>query len=719
MNKQLPCFIVLLFILSPGLTDFSFAVPASPDMFDIVQPDGMVFRGRLSGDEWNNRVETIDGYTIKKHKNGFWEYISHYDDDTPVLSGIRAHKEPPAGIHKRVRPHKRFLRTPGRGMPAPSGQPLSSAVTQAGYPAHSGAASLLGTFNGHILFILAEFTDMAGTYPEEGFATFITDNINDYFSTASYGNVTLSPANESSGIADNGVVNWVNVGYAHPNTGGSIEVANQQLAKDAVMAADPYINYALYDSNGDGLVHSSELAVVVVAAGYERAFNTDIPNVWAHKWDLDSIGAPVVDGVIVGTDQNGGGGYVQFGEMHGSHQATMGVVVHELGHLIFGLPDLYDTDFTSHGIGVYGVMGSGSWGKGETDLYNGERPVLPCAWTKFALGWASPSVLSGNVAIVAAGAMSATGANTSFKLPTALPNEYFMVENRQALGYDRGLERWLGTDFGGLAIWHIDENTISSKIVSNTVNEVECYPGGPSCAVDHYGVALVQADSQWHLEKFENRGNASDLWYPGNGDSFDASSLPDSNLYDGSASNVSITNISDSDSTMTATVTYMQYQLTTYVRPSGKGGISPDCSEGCLYDTGITVVLMATPNSGNFFDHWSGCDSSSDNICTETMDTDKSVTANFRACFDPVRINDATAVYYSSLQDAYDVAGEGDIIQSRDTVFTGSLNANRPISITLEGGYNCDYSAVTGSTNFNAEMTISDGVVMIENFIFE
>ena len=113
---------------------------------------------------------------------------------------------------------------------------------------------------------------------------------------------------------------------------------------------------------------------------------------WAHTWQIDS--PPTVDGVIVGALHNGYG-YCEFGEIHRStaadaHQAAIGTMVHELGHLIFGFPDLYDTDGSSDGIGIYDVMAGGSWGKKETDPYQGMTPVQPSAWTRTTLSWLVP-----------------------------------------------------------------------------------------------------------------------------------------------------------------------------------------------------------------------------------------------------------------------------------------------------------------------------------------
>ncbi|MBF0536699.1 MAG: VCBS repeat-containing protein [Nitrospirae bacterium] len=48
------------------------------------------------------------------------------------------------------------------------------------------------------------------------------------------------------------------------------------------------------------------------------------------------------------------------------------------------------------------------------------------------------------------------------------------------------------------------------------------------------------------------------------------------------------------------------------------------------YTPGTVVVLTATPATGFVFSAWSGCDSSSANQCTVTMNSNKAVTANFK-----------------------------------------------------------------------------------------
>lgn len=107
----------------------------------------------------------------------------------------------------------------------------------------------------------------------------------------------------------------------------------------------------------------------------------------------------------------------------------MGVINHNFGHQI-GLPTLFDNNPnspTSYGIGGYGVMGTGVWNA------NGYVPPLPCAWSRYYLGWEED--------IIELDA-SADGLNLTFPMAKdettpklyklkITEEEYFLIENRQ------------------------------------------------------------------------------------------------------------------------------------------------------------------------------------------------------------------------------------------------------------------------------------------------
>jgi hypothetical protein len=87
----------------------------------------------------------------------------------------------------------------------------------------------------------------------------------------------------------------------------------------------------------------------------------------------------------------------------------------------------------------------------------------------------------------------------------------------------------------------------------------------------------------------------------------------------------------------------------------------------------------------------------------------------------PARILD-TPYEYSSLQDAYDDSVEDDVIQSQATIFTNEdlfVDDINNKSVTLKGGYDCDYLNITGITTLQGNMTISNGTLTTEYFSLE
>ncbi|WP_308368739.1 M6 family metalloprotease domain-containing protein [Streptomyces sp. ISL-36] len=299
--------------------------------------------------------------------------------------------------------------------------------------------------------------------------------------------------------------------YAHHNfgvgRGGQGPARAPQMADDAVVKANPVLDFKPFDNDGNGYIE----AIVVVHAGPGAESTGNPQDIWSHKGVLPAA-RPV--------DRVKAYGYMAVGE-----DATIGVCAHELGHLLFGLPDLYDPDDSSMGIGNWCLMGTGSWtGDG------GEVPVHPSAWCKLNQGWVTPSVVSSS------GEVSFTDVKTSRVVHRLWTNgasgqEYFLIENRQRVAYDAGLPGH------GLLIWHIDE--------SRPDNSDE----------NHLKVRLVQADNKRDLELRQNTGDQGDP-YPGSTENvaFSATSKPTSHSHAGGSTLVAVTGISGSGPTMKAKV---------------------------------------------------------------------------------------------------------------------------------------------------------------------
>lgn len=450
--------VVLAFSLAAAVS----AAPAAPVELTLIQPDGSMFIARQWGDEWVNGYETLDGYTILQQEDGWWVYAETAADGglAPVPAGegnLRVGSILPEGLPLHARP---VIPDDVRRLTAQSGIQSRNSGNQP------------------TLVLLASFSDRSGTYTAANFASSMfgaTGSVKDYYLDASFNQLTLTAATETHGTANDGIVGWLNLGYNHPNTGGSTGTANQLIVKNALIAADPYINYASYDTNGDGYISINELHLVVIVAGYERSYSNSSPSVWGHRWSLNGVTPPTLDGKVLG-DSGHNGGYAQFGEIHLDHQATIGIMVHELGHDITW-PDLYDTDGSSDGVGVWSIMGSGSWNATSGNYY-GSSPALPDAWLKWYQGWITPTTVNGTLTGAAI-----PQAETNAKAFLLRPNpggvdwefyqhsgtgEFFLVENRQLTGYDAGLPGC------GLLIWHMDE----SVTYSNSANANETHAGG-------------------------------------------------------------------------------------------------------------------------------------------------------------------------------------------------------------------------------------------------
>ena len=159
----------------------------------------------------------------------------------------------------------------------------------------------------------------------------------------------------------------------------------------------------------------------------------------------------------------------------------------------------------------------------------------------------------------------------------------------------------------------------------------------------------------------------------------------------------------------------LQYQLTTSVDPSGYGSLNPDCSTGCTYNCMDLALLNAIEDIGYPFDSWNGCDDPNVSLCTMTMNDNKSVSAEFDSCKYPARVVGVTTNYYSLLQDALSNASVNDTVETRAYSFTENITFNNTAAITLKAGYDCTYSAITGTSTINGNLTIDNGSISVES----
>ncbi|HET6939184.1 MAG TPA: M6 family metalloprotease domain-containing protein [Nocardioides sp.] len=463
--------------------------PLNPAPYTVTQPDGTTLRVHNFGDRLSHGVATVKGdNSLVKGKDGFWRYAAGL-----TSSGDLKASSVVAGQGKAPRASQDLAPTP-EASPTPPKAPLG------------------GVGDDHELVILVDFADQApvGTTQEDWADRYFgtSDSVDDFYEEASKGQFGLTPVHDTDGD-DNGVVGWLDLPYDHPNTGVDGNATDDYVA-DAIKAAEPYVDFASYDANSDGQLTTDELHVTVIGAGDETSYagpgNTcdDAPSIWGHEWDLASAGVavPTVDGVKLGRS-----GYTTFGEWHcaadepagSGHMATIGIMAHEFGHDI-NWPDLYDIDNSGEGIGEWSLMAGGSWNGYQIGLLPGQRPSHPDAWALYYQHWLTPQSITtatDNVRVPVGGAvlMSPNPGGTDWLFNQhSGTGEYFLVENRERLGYDGSLPGC------GLVVYRVDE-TVSG---ANDAN---------ADALDPL-VKVVQADGQEDLENGQNRGDVGDP-YPG------------------------------------------------------------------------------------------------------------------------------------------------------------------------------------------------------------
>lgn len=589
----------------------AYAVPAAPVDDELFQPDGTKIKLRLRGDEFRNWRETEEGYSVIQDRVTEWWHYAVPDEVEGIV----------IGPHKvgRTRPDELDIR---KGLKPVQKRSRKISQRTTDVTAASVVKASPSARTQQVLVILVDFLFQAhrvepATFQKLFFGS--SRSVAGYYNEVSYGNFTIVPATESYDGND-GVVGWLTLSGYHPNC-YSDDYCAAGLAAEAVKAASQYVHFPGFDTDGNKKITPEELSIIIVVAGYEAAYGYSTPSVWAHQGELFS---QPVSGLGIKS-------YAMFGEMQGDHTATLGVMVHELGHLMLDLPDLYDTEAhsTSEGIGRFDVMSGGSWCYVNNE-YRGETPVHPSAWTKQQSGFITPLEITSQTGV---SMPAASGSSEGiFKVPTQDEKQYFLIENRYFTGYDLGLQGCLKTSqvAGGLAVWHVDEAKLKSCVNYNNCNNDET----------HKLVDLEEAHKGLQdLDYYKGASKLNALFYAGNMLTFNDLTVPNSRLYNGSSTGISVTNISKYGEIMTADIfSGGDPRFTLTVAKSGPAGIvtnsglTVDCGADCVevYKEGEQVTLSAAVTEDNImFMGWSGGCSGKAAKCTLTINSDVTVTATF------------------------------------------------------------------------------------------
>lgn len=335
------------------------------------------------------------------------------------------------------------------------------------------------------LVLLVEFSDVklksdastqwTNRFNQQGFSlNNHVGSVRDYFYEQSYGLLTI----------DFDVVGPLTLPKTRTYYGSApnsqLDDRAPEMVIEALKLANPQINYADYDWDGDREVDQ----VYVIFAGETRAQTQGY--IWPHEWSLSSAkyfgcgsGYQTMDGVYIDT-------YAVSNELAGTNLLEgIGTACHEFSHCL-GYPDFYDTDYTGGTAGQYwDVLDGGSY-NGPRGI--GEIPSPYTAYERWTAGWIDLIPLTSACKVTDMPAINEEGVAYVIK-NTGNTNEYYILENRQNVSF--------GTGNGGhgLMVWHIDYN--QSAWQSNNVNSDK----------DHQRMTFLPADGKvGDLAGSENEG---------------------------------------------------------------------------------------------------------------------------------------------------------------------------------------------------------------------
>ncbi|MCP4151628.1 MAG: M6 family metalloprotease domain-containing protein [bacterium] len=483
--------------------------PAKPGVIFYTQPDGSPLSIILKGDEGTRFARSIDGYTLLQNDEGKYTYGALNSAGDMVRSSIKAHNP-----GSRSELENRFLRKTGKNIFYSENQ-LKKSKRQKNDELSAVAAfpsSFPSIGNREVLVLLVGFTDVPFQLPQADFDGLMnqagfqgTGSFKEYHQDNSFGQLNLTTTVVGPFTTAN------NMAYYGRNR-GNYDARPRQMVAEALDAAEAGgLDFSSFDNDGDGNVDG----IIVIHSGYDEAAGAPASSIWSHAWDLGNL-ARTYDGVTISKYCTS----PELAGISGTNITDIGVLVHEFGHNL-GLPDTYDTDYgqgggQAYGLGYYDVMADGCWNNG------GYTPANHTAYAKISLGWQTAVVLDGTPTSITL--PDSHSNNISYRIDTATANEYFLLENRQQVGWDAYIEGH------GLLIYHIDGDYVDQNSYDLNANP------------NHQGIDLEEADGteDWGVE-------AAGDPFPGTtgNTSFNGTSSPAAVSWAGDATNVPLINIAE------------------------------------------------------------------------------------------------------------------------------------------------------------------------------
>lgn len=466
------------------------------------QEKGPDVKLKVFGDEFYSRYENLDGYSVVYDVDlGLFCYAYLIKGEL-VSSGADLSRSPPNKIWRhlkeseQVRKDKFESRFANMSPPAPAFRPSANLKT---FGPNKGLLEGRRVSEGNIrgLTVLVQFQDVKTTISREDVERMLNgENYNE--------NGNFCSAHEYFRLMSGGKLDYTNevVGPITLSHNRSYYTYHLLVEEALDLAIAGGLDLTKFDSKGEGIVD----AMNFLYAGQTQY----IGELWPHNYFME-------------LERDGMKTYFYMLSSMGRsiEDMSIGTFCHENGHMLCRWPDLYDygsrddDSMKSSGLGYYCLMSAGN----HNDY--GHTPAPVCAYLRHLVGWCDNVVRLDKPGEYQAlhGDYSTAMIYESRKF-----NEYFMVENRSRLGLDEYIPS------SGLAIYHCD------ILGSNEWQE------GTSSR--HFQCGLIQADGHLDLETNRNMGDERDLFADVDGTAINHSTVPASNLWDGSESGLAISKVS-------------------------------------------------------------------------------------------------------------------------------------------------------------------------------